>query len=273
MAAESGNCGQPAGSEGALRQSGCPKATFATAAAVYSPALAMSFASPLFLWYFMPAVLAAVLLAPRSWRNGIIVVASLVFYAVGAGATTLLLGAIVVNYLVGPSLEPDEWNLMPVRRRRLLIGVITFDVAVLVIWKYAGFASEQAAALAGFTGMDLPVVELALPIGISFLHLPQHLLRGGHLPRRAAGAAQPGLVRHVHLDVPAARRRADRALPGDRRPAPAATHPPARRRRGRLAALRARPDQEGGNRRLVGAGRMSRFPWNFGGGPMVIRRR
>ncbi len=51
----------------------------------------MSFASPLFLWYFMPAVLAAVLLAPRSWRNGVIVVASLVFYAVGAGATTLLL--------------------------------------------------------------------------------------------------------------------------------------------------------------------------------------
>ncbi len=129
----------------------------------------MSFASPLFLWYFMPAVLAAVLLAPRSWRNGVIVVASLAFYAVGAGATTLLLlGAIVVNYLVGPSLEPDEWNLAPVRRRRLLIGVITFDVAVLVIWKYAGFASEQAAALAGFTGVDLPVVELALPIGISF---------------------------------------------------------------------------------------------------------
>lgn len=129
----------------------------------------MSFASPLFLWYFMPAVLAAVLLAPRSWRNGVIVVASLVFYAVGAGATTLLLlGAMVVNYLVGPSLEPDDWDLAPVRRRRLLIGVITFDVAVLVIWKYAGFAGEQAAALAGFTGVESPVVELALPIGISF---------------------------------------------------------------------------------------------------------
>ena len=129
----------------------------------------MSFATPLFLWFFMPAVLAAELIAPRAWRNGIIAAASLVFYAVGAGATTLLLlGCMVVNYLAGPSLEPDEWDLDPVRRRRLLIAVIAFDVAVLVIWKYAGFATAQAHNLAAVTGLDLPVVQFALPIGISF---------------------------------------------------------------------------------------------------------
>lgn len=129
----------------------------------------MSFASPLFLWYFMPAVLAAVLVAPRSWRNGIITTASLVFYATGAGPTTLLLlGTMVVNYAVGPALEPDEWDLEPERRRRVLVGVVSFDVAVLVVWKYAGFATAQAAALASTTGLDLPVVQLALPIGISF---------------------------------------------------------------------------------------------------------
>jgi alginate O-acetyltransferase complex protein AlgI len=129
----------------------------------------MSFATPLFLWYFMPAVLAAVLIAPRGWRNGVIAVASLVFYAVGAGATTLLLiGCMVVNYLVAPGLEPDEWDLDPRRRRRLLFGVIAFDVGVLVIWKYAGFATAQAHNLAAVTGLDLPVVQLALPIGISF---------------------------------------------------------------------------------------------------------
>ena len=129
----------------------------------------MSFATPLFLWFFMPAVLAAVLVAPRSWRNGVIAAASLIFYAVGAGATTLLLLAcMVVNYLAGPSLEPDEWDLDPVRRRRLLTAVIAFDVAVLVLWKYAGFATAQAHNLAAFTGLHLPVVQLALPIGISF---------------------------------------------------------------------------------------------------------
>jgi alginate O-acetyltransferase complex protein AlgI len=129
----------------------------------------MSFASPLFLWYFLPAVLAAVVVAPRHWRNGIVAIASLAFYAVGAGPTTLLLLAcMVVHYVLGPALEPDDWDLESKRRRRLLVGVIAFDVAVLAIWKYAGFASAQAAGLASFTGLDLPTVSLALPIGISF---------------------------------------------------------------------------------------------------------
>jgi alginate O-acetyltransferase complex protein AlgI len=129
----------------------------------------MSFASPMFLWYFMPAVLAAVLIAPRSWRNGVVATASLVFYTVGAGPTTLLLlVSILVNYVLGSALEPDDWDLEPQRRRRLLIAVIGFDLAVLLVCKYAGFASTQAAGLAGLTGLELPTVSLALPIGISF---------------------------------------------------------------------------------------------------------
>jgi alginate O-acetyltransferase complex protein AlgI len=129
----------------------------------------MAFNSPLFLWYFMPAVLALVLIAPRSWRNGVVAVGSLVFYASGAGAMTLLLlSCIVVNYVAGPALEPDPWDLSRTRRQRLLMAVVAFNVAMLLVWKYAGFATAQAAALARLFGADLPVVHLALPIGISF---------------------------------------------------------------------------------------------------------
>ena len=129
----------------------------------------MSFASPLFLWFFTPIVLIGVLVFPRSWRNGIIAAASLVFYAVGAGPSTLLLlGTMVVNFLAGPALEPDEWDLSPKRRRSMLITVITVNVGVLVIWKYAGFATQQLAGFARLLGGDFPVTHLALPIGISF---------------------------------------------------------------------------------------------------------
>lgn len=128
----------------------------------------MSFATPLFLWFFVPAVLTAVLVAPRSWRNGIVAVASLLFYVTGAGGTTLLLLAcMVVNYLAGLKLAPDG-PLAADRRRVLLVGVIGFDLAVLLVWKYLGFATEQLAAIASIVGADLPVVHLALPIGISF---------------------------------------------------------------------------------------------------------
>ncbi|MDQ3403911.1 MAG: MBOAT family protein [Actinomycetota bacterium] len=129
----------------------------------------MSFASPLFLWYFIPIVLIAVLLAPRTWRNGIIAVASLLFYAAGAGPSTLLLlSCMVVNFLAGPRLEPDEGDTRRATRRRLLFGIVGFDLAVLVVWKYAGFATEQIAGFAKLFGGEFPVVDLVLPIGISF---------------------------------------------------------------------------------------------------------
>ncbi|RZS41153.1 alginate O-acetyltransferase complex protein AlgI [Herbihabitans rhizosphaerae] len=129
----------------------------------------MLFSSPIFLWYFLPVVLAIVLVAPRGWRNGIIAVASLLFYASGAGPSTLLLLAcMVVNFWAGPALEPDEWDIDRARRRLVLVGVVLFDIAVLVIWKYAGFATEQLAAIAKLLGGDFPVVHLMLPIGISF---------------------------------------------------------------------------------------------------------
>jgi alginate O-acetyltransferase complex protein AlgI len=130
----------------------------------------MSFVSPLFLWYFMPAVLLAVLVCPRSWRNGIVALGSLIFYATGTGAfTLLLLACMVVNYAAGPRLQPDEWDIRPdTQRRWLLIGVIAFDLSILVVWKYAGFATEHIAWFTQQLGGDFPVVQLALPIGISF---------------------------------------------------------------------------------------------------------
>ena len=129
----------------------------------------MSFASPLFLWIFAPIVLAFVLLSPRSWRNGIVAVASLVFYAVGAGGTTLLLLiCMTINFLVGQALEPDDWALAKRRRRALLISVICVNVGSLVVWKYAGFLTQQLDGFAQLFGGDFPVTHLLLPIGISF---------------------------------------------------------------------------------------------------------
>lgn len=129
----------------------------------------MSFASPLFLWLFLPLVLGALLAAPRHWRNAIIAVSSLIFYAVGAGATTvLLLITMAVNYVIGQWLEPDEWALAARRKRVLLITVICFNVGSLVVWKYFGFLTEQLNGLAQLFGGDFPITHLILPIGISF---------------------------------------------------------------------------------------------------------
>ena len=134
----------------------------------------MSFATPLFLWYFVPIVLAAVLLTPRGWRNGVVAAASMVFYISGAGASTfILLATMALNFVVGPWLEPDEWELDRGRRKTVLITVIAIDVTVLLIWKYAGFATEQLDALAKLFGGSVPIANLGLVIGISFFTFHQ----------------------------------------------------------------------------------------------------
>jgi alginate O-acetyltransferase complex protein AlgI len=130
----------------------------------------VSFASPVFLWYFMPAILIAYWLLPRGWRNGLVAVVSLIFYTWGAGAYVfLLLSAIVVNFAAGIVIDSERLADRPGARRAALLSAVIWDLGILGIWKYAGFASRQIDALSGALGLgNSPVVDLALPIGISF---------------------------------------------------------------------------------------------------------
>ncbi len=130
----------------------------------------VSFASPVFLWYFMPAALVALWVAPKRARNVVVSVASLVFYAWGAGEFVLmLLACVAVNYTAGRLIgEPGDGERAR-RRRVVLTATIVFDLSVFVVWKYGSFGLNQAIDVANAFGGDLgAVAAIALPIGISF---------------------------------------------------------------------------------------------------------
>jgi alginate O-acetyltransferase complex protein AlgI len=116
----------------------------------------MSFASPAFLWYFLPAVLAMYLILPKTWRNGLLSAASLLFYVWGAGEFVfLLLACMVVNFTAGILID-SVWAKKRSDKRR----------AVLIT---ARFLSIQTHNLAQSLGLgDTTIIALALPIGISF---------------------------------------------------------------------------------------------------------
>ena len=127
----------------------------------------MLFTAPSFLFVFLPLVLALHLLPGRVWRNGLLLAASVVFYASGAGAfTSLILASIVGNYLA--ALAVDRARGRPAGRWVLAVAV-GVNLLVLAVCKYTGFLGANLNAALAMAGLPaVPVPDITLPIGISF---------------------------------------------------------------------------------------------------------
>ena len=123
----------------------------------------MVFSSIPFLYYFLPAVLGVYFLAPRRWKNGVLLLASLVFYGWGEPKLLwLMVFTIALFYLCGLAIEGAK-----TRRWKTvwLIVSIAAGVGLLGVFKYADFFIGSFNAV---TGLRVPLLKLALPIGISF---------------------------------------------------------------------------------------------------------
>ncbi len=123
----------------------------------------MLFGSPAFLFLFMPVVLALHLVLPRRGRNGMLLLASLLFYAWGEPLFVLvMLASLVGNYFLGRLVDARQEG----GGGRAAVGLaVGFNLGLLVFFKYANFLWDQARAVfAGLPELD----PIALPIGISF---------------------------------------------------------------------------------------------------------
>jgi alginate O-acetyltransferase complex protein AlgI len=127
----------------------------------------MVFASPIFLFLFLPLTLAAYFAFPRAWRNGVLLVASLAFYAWGeARYLPLIVGSVAFNWSMGRAIGGAA---EPRLRRRWLVIAIVGNLAALMAFKYANFAVANLNALAPvLTIAPLAVAAIPLPLGISF---------------------------------------------------------------------------------------------------------
>jgi len=136
----------------------------------------MVFSSLIFICGFLPVVVAIYFASPARWRNLVLVIASVVFYAwSGPLAVLLVLSLIAANFLLGRMIETRAAP----ARRVVLIGALTLNLAVFVLFKYAGFLLDNANdVLAPFTQYRLPVWSLPLPLGISFFtfHIISYLV-------------------------------------------------------------------------------------------------
>lgn len=124
----------------------------------------MVFSSILFLFYFMPVAFAVYYCTPRRFKNGVLLLLSLVFYCWGeVRYFPIMVASIVVDYTASNRIEKNAGK--PGRRRLWLLVSVFFNLGMLGFFKYAGFFAQNINAI---TGLGLPVVALTLPLGISF---------------------------------------------------------------------------------------------------------
>ena len=121
----------------------------------------MVFSSLVFLWLFMPIVLGLYFLSQERYRNVLLLIASLIFYAWGEPIyLSVMVISIFVNYICGLLIGGKERK----NKAALVIGII-INLSLLGVFKYSGFVIDNINAM---TGLGLEVRKLALPIGISF---------------------------------------------------------------------------------------------------------
>lgn len=124
----------------------------------------MLFSSIPFLYWFLPCVVFLYFAAPRGLKNTALLLSSLFFYGWGEPVYVLwMLLAIVMAYLSGLLIERFRGTLR--LARIFLVLSVSFSLAMLGYFKYADFFIRNFNAV---TGLSVPLLRMALPIGISF---------------------------------------------------------------------------------------------------------
>ena len=123
----------------------------------------MLFSSIPFLFYFLPAVMILYFLVPKGVRNLVLLVVSLVFYGWGEPKYVfLMIFSIVLFYGCGLAIGRSEDQ----KQKKFWLTVSAVcSLTLLGIFKYADFFISSFNAT---TGLSVPLLRLALPIGISF---------------------------------------------------------------------------------------------------------
>ena len=123
----------------------------------------MLFSSIPFLYYFLPSVLILYFISPQKLKNTVLMLSSLVFYGWGEPKyVVLMIASIVIGYFSGILIEAFSQK----KVSKVFLGLsVVINLGFLAYFKYADFFIENFNSV---TGSSVPLLRIALPIGISF---------------------------------------------------------------------------------------------------------
>lgn len=127
----------------------------------------MLFSTLIFLYAFLPAVIILYYLIRKEYRNRLLLLVSLMFFAWGGVTYTLILiFSLLINYFTG--LLIHKWQDTDKARFVLTVGVV-LNLLILGVFKYADFMVDNLNYLVGlFSNYKMGNPGIILPLGISF---------------------------------------------------------------------------------------------------------
>lgn len=122
----------------------------------------MLFSSIPFLYYFLPVVLILYFIVPKKLKNTVLLITSLVFYGWGEPKyVILMIASILIGYVSGLLIEAFSQ-----KTAKIILGIsVAINLGFLGYFKYADFFIDNFNSV---TGLSVPFLRIALPIGISF---------------------------------------------------------------------------------------------------------
>ena len=126
----------------------------------------MVFSSLLFLFRFLPIVLVLYFIVPHRFRNAVLFLASLIFYAWGEPIYVgLMIFSTIVDYTHGLLVERFKEAGEIKKAKWVVASSAIVNLSLLGFFKYTDFILNNINAI---FGTEIAPLELALPIGISF---------------------------------------------------------------------------------------------------------
>lgn len=122
----------------------------------------MAFSSLIFVFLFLPVCTALYFLVNAKYRNAVLIVFSIIFYAWGEPVYIwLILFAVCMNYLFGKMISYGKES---APKLGLILGIL-MNAGIFAAARYSGFIID---VINNISGADFPVPDCHFPIGLSF---------------------------------------------------------------------------------------------------------
>ena len=124
----------------------------------------MVFSSVVFLYIFLPIMLLVYFSVPKNFKNAVMILASLIFFAWGEiRYIFIMLLLAIMDFFCGKGINKNDGNR---KKQRLYLFIdVGVNLLILFFFKYADFIIGNINAV---LNINLPLWNIPLPIGVSF---------------------------------------------------------------------------------------------------------